>query len=134
MWHISQNPQQLWQHMHKYPILAQCQRIFYVHHQTTMMADQRTQHEQNPLIIYITTNIQNVWNNLHKCYMLAECQVIFYMHQARIVVDYCTKYEKKSTLSFLRRNNKCITFMKNTPIITQIWHGAKCYFTCIRST
>ena len=59
---ISQNTQQLWQHRHKYPILAQSLSIFYVH-KASMMVDHCTQYEQNPWIHirYITTNIQNVW-------------------------------------------------------------------------
>ena len=49
---------------HKYPILAQGQRIFFVH-QITMMVDHYTQHEQHPLIHrqYVTTNIQHLWNH-----------------------------------------------------------------------
>ena len=43
------NTQQLWQNRHKYPILAQSQSIFYVH-QTSMIVDHCTQHDQNPLI------------------------------------------------------------------------------------
>ena len=89
---ISKQTQHLWQNRQKYPILAQSQSIFYVHH-AIMMVDHSTQHEQGPLIHlrYITTNIQNIWNNEHKDYNLAQCQGIFYMHQAPIVVDCCTK-------------------------------------------
>ena len=51
-------------------LFAQSQRIFYVH-QTTMMVDHCTQHEQNPLIYLICYYKQNLWKNGHK-YILAQ--------------------------------------------------------------
>ena len=121
-------------YMHKYHILAQSQSIFYVH-KATMMVD----HNMNKIQIhlkYITINILHLWNiNEHKCYTLAQHQGIFYMHQVSIVVDYITKYEQnQSTLFWDIACNKHITFKRNIAIITQIWHRAKYYFTCVRNT
>ena len=55
--------------------------LFYVH-KASMMVDQCTQHEQNPLIRlrYITMNIHNLRYNEHKCYILAQSQGIFSIH------------------------------------------------------
>ena len=128
------NTHQLWQNRHKYPTLAQRQHIFYLH-QPCMMVDHYT-HEKNTLIHlrFISTNIQKLLNNGHKCYILAQSHDIFYMYQAPNVVDCCTKYELQVTLSFPRNHNKHVHFMQNIAIITQICHGAKCYFTCNSNT
>ena len=73
--------------------------------------------------IYITTNIEHLWNNRYKIlHFGTERRYILHTswHDAPIVVDCCTKYEKKSTHSFPRyHNNKHITCMKNIAIITQ---------------
>ena len=94
-----------------------------------------TQHEQNPLINlrYLTTNIHNLWNNGHNWCILAQSQGIFYTHQVHVVIDYYTKYEQNQPIPFWAIATN-IKFKKNIAIIIQIWHRAKCYFTCMRNS
>ena len=70
-----------------------------------------TQYEQNRPIplpnTYNTTNIHNVWNNGHNFNIFGQGQCMFYMHHK---------------------------IYKNIAIITDVWHGAKWYSTCIRNS
>ena len=63
-------------------------------------------------------------------HFFAQSQGIVYMHQTPSVVDYCTKYGQNQPFLFWDIGTNRYNLWKMA-IITQIWHGAKCYFICI---
>ena len=64
---------------------------------------------------------------------MAKSQMLFYKHEQHIIPDNSTRYEQKLPHSFLRYHNKHSKVYEKIPIISQIWHRVKMYFTCISS-
>ena len=56
------------------------------------------------------------------------------MHQVPIVVVSCTKYEQNQPFVSEISQQTHKIYNMYCPRITQIWHRAKCYFTCISHT
>ena len=68
----------------------------------------------------------HVRNNVHKCYIWAQNPSI-HMHQAITVAnDHCTKYKQNQPI-LLHTKHK----IYEKSFMSQIWHRAKCYLTCI---
>ena len=98
-------------------------KCYFTYQQHRYLITVRNINKNQPILWNITTNIQNVWKIGHNYSNLAKCQMLFYKHEQCIIPD--TKYEKVS--------QQTLKIYEKMPTITQIWHRAKFYFTCISS-
>ena len=87
---------------------------------------------------------QKLWQQKHNYPIIAQGQGICYVHKASMMVDHCTQHEPNLLIHLrsittniqhvLNHAHKCYILAKSQgilAIITQIWHRAKLYFTCI---